>query len=86
MALSELLHQINPSGQKGVWAHSQNVEADLLKRYVVDVKRTGWLAMGSFDSVAGAQAYAASGAIQAQYPGQDLTLRIMDDRMQQLVG
>jgi hypothetical protein len=52
LTIDQELHGINPSGQVGIWAHSQNVETDILKRYVFRVlKPTGWLWMSSFHTV-----------------------------------
>lgn len=78
-ATIEKTHQINPTGQTGIWKHSQNVEDDLLKRFVVQVRTLGWLSMKSFHSEAEAIRYYFSGAIDKLYKN-PVTLRIWDDK------
>ena len=80
-ATMEKTHQINPSGQVGVWKHSQNVEDDLLKRFVVQVRTLGWLSMKSFHTEAEAIRYYFSGTIDKLY-NYPVTLRIWDEKTQ----
>lgn len=86
-ATIEKLHQINPSGQVGIWAHSQNVEDDLLKQYVVQVevvKNKGWLAMKSFNSFFDAADYMDSEELTNLFPVGSV-IRIWDDRNNSMV-
>jgi len=82
MSTNEVLYAPNPSGQRGIWAHSQNVETDLLKRFVVQVHRPGgfgWTAMLSFDLREDALIEVLDGYFTGRY-GKGATIRVWDDR------